>query len=351
MSTFADDEAGPERIDLEDESPEALQALFDERGWGDGLPLVAPTEARVAAMLGGRDPDEEVAVLPPRFGRATRQALAVNAVLAGCSPELFPVVTTAIRALSGPDVNLQGVQATTHPVAPLVIVHGEAVADLAFNAGLGTLGPGTRANATVGRAIRLALLHVGGGYPGRGDQSTQGQPAKYSYCIAENAPESPWEAYHRWSGVDAASAVTVHCGAGPHNFHDMESESAARILEKGASAFTSLGSNNACISEGECFVVLCPEHAATIAREGWTRRDVQSFLFERARLPVGVFRRAFDQRRWRPWMQETLDADRLLPMTDHPDNFRVLVAGGAGKHSCVIPSWGVTKSRTLALDD
>ena len=142
MSTFADDEAGPERIDLEDESPEALQALFDERGWGDGLPLVAPTEARVAAMLGGRDPDEEVAVLPPRFGRATRQALAVNAVLAGCSPELFPVVTTAIRALSGPDVNLQGVQATTHPVAPLVIVHGEAVADLAFNAGLGTLGPG-----------------------------------------------------------------------------------------------------------------------------------------------------------------------------------------------------------------
>ncbi len=350
MPTRDDPDGGPDLIDLTDESPEAVLALFEERGWGDGLPLVAPTEARVSEMLARRDPDEEVAVLPPRFGRATCQALAVNAVLAGCAPAVFPVVTTAIRALAGDEVNLQGVQATTHPVAPLVIVHGEAVSTLGFNAGLGTFGPGVRANATVGRAVRLALLHVGGAYPGRGDQSTQGQPAKYTYCIAENSPESPWEAYHRWCGVDAPSAVTIHCGAGPHNFHDMESESASRILEKGASAFTSLGSNNACISEGECFVVLCPEHAATIARAGWSRRDVQSFLFERARLPVAVFRRAFEQRRWRPWMQEIRDVEQRIPMTDHPDNYRVLVAGGAGKHSCVIPSWGVTKSRTLPLD-
>lgn len=351
MSMQADSSEAPEELELAEETPEALAALFDERGWGDGLPLVAPTAERVDRMLGGRDPDGEVAVLPPRFGTATNRALAVNAVLAGCPPEVFPVVTTAIRALSGPDVNLQGVQATTHPVAPLVIVHGDAVTALGFNPGIGTFGPGNRANATVGRAVRLALLHVGGAYPGRGDQSTQAQPAKYTYCIAENGAESPWEAYPRSCGVDAPSAVTVHCGAGPHNFHDMESESAARILEKGASAFTSLGSNNACISEGECFVVLCPEHAATISREGWTRRDVQTFLYERARLPATRFREAFDQRRWRPWMQASVDGDRLLPMTDHPDNYRVLVAGGAGKHSCVIPSWGVTKSRTLPLDD
>jgi len=351
MSTPGDIEAGPDRIDLSDEAPEAILALFEERGWGDGLPLVAPTEERVRAMLGGRDPAAEVAILPPRFGKATNHALAVNAVLAGCLPAVFPVVTTAIRALAGPEINLQGVQATTHPVAPLVIVHGDAVAALGFNAGRGTFGPGNRANATVGRAVRLALLHIGGAYPGRGDQSTQGQPAKYTYCIAENTAESPWEAYPRACGVDAASAVTVHCGAGPHNFHDMESETAAPILEKGASAFTSLGSNNACVSEAECFVVLCPEHAATIASEGWTRRDVQSFLYERARLPAAVFRRAFDVRRWRPWMQASVDGEGLLPMTDHPDNYRVLVAGGAGKHSCVVPSWGVTKSRTLALDD
>lgn len=349
MSTPAD--AEPDLLSLEDGTPEGIFRFFEERGWGDGLPLVAPTEERVAAMLGGRDPAGEVAVLPPRFGKATNQTVAVNAVLAGCPPDVFPVVTTALRALTGPSVNLQGVQATTHPVAPLVIVHGDAVSELGFNPGLGTFGPGNRANATVGRAVRLALLHIGGAYPGQGDQSTQGQPAKYTYCIAENAVESPWEAYHRACGVEAASAVTVHCGAGPHNFHDMESETAARILDKGASAFTSLGSNNACISEGECFVVLCPEHAATIAAEGWTRRDVQSFLFERARLPVGVFKGSFDVRRWRPWMDAVPEDDTLLPMTDHPDNFRVLVAGGAGKHSCVVPSWGVTKSCTLPLDD
>ena len=336
---------------LEDETAEGLFRLFEQRGWGDGLPLVAPTEDRVTAMLAGRDPDGEVAVLPPRFGTATNHAIAVNAVLAGCPPEVFPVVTTALRALAEPDVNLQGVQATTHPVAPLVIVHGDVVSRSGFNPGLGTFGPGNRANATVGRAVRLALLHVGGAYPGRGDQSTQGQPAKYSYCIAENAQESPWEVYPRSRGIDAPSAVTVHCGAGPHNFHDMESKSAAPILDKGASAFTSLGSNNACISEAECFVILCPEHAATIAAEGWTRRDVQSFLFERARLPARVFREAFEIRRWRPWMEAVSADDALLPMTDHPDNFRVLVAGGAGKHSCIVPSWGVTRSRTLPLDD
>src|SRR5205807_3777695 len=121
------------------------------------------------------------------------------------------------------------------------------------------------------------------------------------------------------------------------------------ILDKVASTMASLGNNNACISAGEVFVALCPEHAATIAADGWTRRDVQSYLFERTRLPAGVLRDAFSLRRWRPWMEAVAD-DALVPLTDDPDNFRVLVVGGAGKHSSVLPSWGMTKSVTLPME-
>jgi hypothetical protein len=343
--------AAPE-LELSDASPEALQALYEERGWGDGLPLVAPTAERVEEMLkdgANNDPDAVIATLPPRLGRVTRRLLAVNAVLAGCPPGLLPVLTTAVRALAHPDVNLRGVNATTHPVAPLVIVHGEAAEKLCFNAGLGAFGPGNRANATLGRAVRLVLLHLAGARPGEGDASTQGQPSKYSYCIAENTTASPWESYPRSCGVEASSAVTVHCGENPHNFHDMESDAPAPILAKAASVMATLGSNNAPVSSAEFFVVLGPEHAATIAGAGWTRRDVQSCLYEMARLPARVLRGAFAVTQFRPWLA-SLDDDDPMPITDHPDNVRVLVAGGPGKHSCVIPSWGMTRSVTLPLE-
>ncbi len=290
-----------------------------------------------------------VAVLPPRLGEATRRVIAANAVMAGCPPELTPVVVTAVRALARPEVNLRGVNATTHPVAPLVVVHGEAVDALGFNAGLGVLGPGNRANATVGRAVRLVLLHVAGAVPGPGDASTQGGPAKYTYCIAENLPASPWEGYARSVGVHAPSAVTVHCGEAPHNFHDMDSDEPARILEKCATAMATFGVNNACISQGEFFVLLCPEHAATIAGAGWGRRDVASFLYERARRPAGDYRAMFGSLAWDPWMHAVPD-DHPLPVTGSADNIRVVVTGGAGKHSSVVPSWGMTASVTLPLE-
>jgi hypothetical protein len=336
-------------LELEDESPESLAALLETRRWGDGLPVVAPTEARVDAMLQGiDDPDEVLAVIPPRDGIATPCTVAVNAVMAGCPQEVLPVLLAAVRALGHPEVNLRGVQATTHPVAPLLVVHGDA-ARLGFNAGTGCFGPGTRANATVGRALRFVLLHVGGARPGDGDASTQGHPAKYTYCVAEHDTASPWPAYHRSRGLEATSAVTVFCGEGPHNFHDMESGEPGRLLTKAASVMATLGSNNACISQGEFFVVLCPEHAATIASAGWSREDVQSFLFERARLPRGVLRSAFDTVAWHTSLADVEDGEALLPMTEDRDNIRVLVAGGPGKHSCVIPSWGMTRSVTVPV--
>jgi hypothetical protein len=344
--------AQPE-IDLLDDSPEALIESYAAHGWGDGLPMIAPTAQRVEAMLAAgcaaEDPDAVIATLPPRLGLATRRLLAVNAVLAGCPPGLLPVLVTAIRALAQPEVNLRGVNATTHPVAPLVIVHGAAVDALGFNAGLGTFGPGNRANASLGRAVRLSLLHLAGARPGDGDASTQGQPSKYSYCIAENAAATPWESYPQSRGVTSASAVTIHCGENPHNFHDMESHQPGPILDKGASVMATLGSNNGPVSFAEFFVVLGPEHAATLAQAGWGRGDVQSYLYERARLPAGRFRRAFEVTQCRPW-QAALDDEAPMPITSHPDNIRVIVAGGAGKHSSVIPSWGMTKSVTLPLE-
>ena len=337
-------------LELPDEDPDTIYELFEKNGWGDGLPLVAPTDQRVTEMLNSIEfsPEEVIAVLPPRGGSATYRSVAVNAVMAGCKPEYFPVVVAAVKALGNQKINLRGVNTTTHPVAPLLIVHGEAVEKLGFNSGLGVFGPGNRANATVGRAVRLVLLHVAGAVPGPGDASTQGQPSKYTYCIAENQKENPWEPYPVTLGVDSESSLTVHCGENPHNFHDMESENIERILDKAASAMTTFGVNNACISGGEWFVILCPEHAATAFSQGWGREDVSSYLFERARMPAGRFREQFNLLAWADWMHSLSD-DELVPMTQQVENIKILVSGGAGKHSCVVPSWGMTRSVTVPI--
>ena len=342
----------PERVELADDSPEAMYTLLEARGLGDGLPVVPPTPDRVEAVLAhaAGDPDEVLFTLQPRAGIVTRRVVAVNAVMAGCPPETFPVVLTALRALARPEVNLRGVNATTHLVAPMVLVHGEVVGRCGFNAGVGAFGPGNRANATVGRAVRLVMLHVAGALPGSGDAATHGQPAKYTFCAAENLEATPWESYPMSRGVDAPSAVTVHCGEGPHNVHDAEADGDPQlILDKIASAMTSLGQNNAPISQAEYFVVLGPEHAHSLAERALTRADVSSYLFNTARLPARLFRRHFQELAWDRWMKTVAD-DELLPMTGHPDNIRVVVVGGPGKHSLLVPSWGVTRSVTLPVE-
>ncbi len=344
-------------VELSDDDPEAWLDFAERRGWGDGLPLIRPTAERVAAVLdrlpAGIDPDEVIAHLPPRGGLVTRRVLAINAVMAGARPETLPVLTTAVRALARPEINLRGVNATTHPVAPLIIVHGAAVEELGFNAGLGAFGPGCRANATLGRSLRLVLQNVAGARPGAGDASTQGQPSKYGYCVAENSRESPWESYPSSIGLSLGqktpSAVTVTCGENPHNVQDHECISAAHTLENVASVMATLGSNNSPVSSAEWFVFLGPEHAASIADEGWSRRDVQIFLYEKARLPAARFRRAFEITQFANWEHALADGD-LKPIVRDPDLIRVMVSGGAGKHSCVVPSWGMTASVTLPLE-
>jgi hypothetical protein len=341
------------------EVPTDLDEFNDEamrRGWGDGLPLVPPTPERVSRMLDANptlDPDEVVGVLPPRNGVATVRTLAVNAVMAGCRPEHLPVVTTATRCMVDPAFNLEAVQSTTHPVAPLVVLHGPVVARLGANARYGCFGPGNRTNAAVGRAVRLALWNIGGGRPDDGDQSGQGAPSKYTFCIAENQPESPWPPLHVRRGLaEGTSAVSVFPAAGPDNVNDHVSGEPVGILTTMASSLAALGGNNAYANMGELVCVFNPEHAGIIAAGGWGVDDVQHYLYEHARNPLGRMRGGgmWGMGYWPAWMTCEQDDDKLMPVTRDPRDFVVLVAGGSTKHSSILRGFASPRSVTLPLD-
>lgn len=325
---------GPALVEVPAEADRLLEA-FVAREWCDGLPVVPPTPERVRAMLGGRDPDRSLGPMPPLWREATLEALAVNAVMAGCRPEDFPVIVAAVEAMLDPAFNLYGVQATTHPVAPLVIVHGPYGRRIGVHAGSGCFGPGFRANATIGRAVRLILMNVGGGWPGRHDMATQGSPAKFSYCIAEHDAASPW------GPLREGDAVTVFGGEAPHNVNDHVSTTAAGVLTTIADTAVSLGSNVGWyLAQSQLLVVLGPEHARTIADDGFTRADVQRFLYERARLPLGLLKRGgmWGIHDWPAWMRAVTDDQAWLPQVPSPDDVLVVVAGGPGKHSAVVPN-------------
>jgi len=329
-----------------DDAPEALLAAFCEREWCDGLPIIPPTEERVHAMLGGSDPNHSLEPIPPLWRAATLEKLAINAVMAGCEPRYFPVIVAAIEAMLDPAFNLYGVQATTHPVAPLAIVNGAHGRAIGLHAGAGCFGPGWRANATIGRAIRLILMNVGGAWPGRHDMATHGSPAKFSYCIAEREDASPWGPFAGGDGV------TVFGGEPPHNVNDHVSTTAAGILATIADTSVSLGSNVGWyLAQSQLLIVLGPEHAATIAADGFSRADVQRFIFEHARLPLRTLRLGgmWGMHDWPTWMRAVTDPDALLPQVPSPDDVLVIVAGGAGKHSAVIPNCTFSRAVTRPI--
>lgn len=328
---------------------------FEEQGWTDGLPIVAPTEERISAMLGAVPGDSTVSIgaVPPLFGEATLEKLAANAVMAGCRPEYFPVVITAVRAMLRPQFNLDGIQVTTHPAAPLAIVHGPIAREIGVNGATGAFGPGYPANATIGRALRLILVSIGGAHPRSGDRSTQASPAKYSYCVGENVNESPWPEFHTTRGFsETQSAVTVFAGEAPRNVHDHES-TASELLDLVADVMASLGHNNwfICSRDGitDMIVAFSAEHAKTLATEGFSRDDVQRYLYHRARRTVRelVHGGMWDMRDWPTWLRALAKRDdEKLPPVRRPEDILVLVVGGTGRHSCVIPGFGASQSVT-----
>ncbi|HYB43287.1 MAG TPA: hypothetical protein VEL75_16020, partial [Candidatus Methylomirabilis sp.] len=267
----------------------AINRHYEGQGWTDGLPIVPPTEADVREFLRftDRDPREVVAVLPPRQGEATVERIAINAVMAGCRPEYLPVLLTVVESLADPAFNLDSIQATTHPVTPLIIVNGPIAREIGINGGYNVFGQGFCANLTIGRAIRLLLMNVGGGLPGTGDRATQGTPAKIAYCVAENEEANPWEPLHVEHGFDRdTSVVTTIACEGPHNIQDHFSATGVGILRTIAGAMGQAGSNNL-LDRGWPVLSLGPEHAATIARDGYDKRAIREFLFEHARFPLG----------------------------------------------------------------
>jgi len=331
----------------------AANRLFYERGWTDGLPIIPPTEKEISRMLRytDRDPEEVIAVLLPRRGKATVKKIAVNAAMAGCLPEYFPVVLTAVQAMSRPQFNLPGIIATTNPVTPLVIVNGPVIEELDFNCGWGVFGCGWRANATVGRAVRLVVNNIAGGIPGVYDRATFGQPGKYSFCIAENERLNPWEPLHVERGFPReTSTVTLFGGAGPHNIADITSTTAIGILCTIAGGMSALGSNNITLG-GEPLLVLGPEFAQKISAEGFSKKDVKRFLFENARAPLTCMEglQRYNARR-RSLRDEIRDVLSPFTIASKPEDIIVMVAGGSGPHAQYVGSFfNHTRSVTLPI--
>jgi hypothetical protein len=331
------------------EVPDDLLAAIDycyEQGWTDGLPVVPPTRTRVdefVAALGG-EPDFVECKVPPRHGGLTREVLAVNMVMAGCKPEYAAVVRAAILALTAKAFNLNGVQATTHMAAPLLIVNGPVASAIGVNGDCNAFGSGNRANATIGRALRLVLLNVGGGRPGELDKSTLGHPGKYTYCVAENEKASPWAPYHVEKGFDPEeSTVFVLAAEPPHSVTNHVANDAEGILDSICSAMSTIANNNA-VSSGHCAVIIGPEHARTIAGKGWTRHDVKSYLQMNS---WNLFSElTFDERYGKIYNRNLprwykREQGSRIPVVPDPDHIHLFVVGGeAGRFSAFIPGWG-----------
>ena len=330
-------------------SLEEVNARFYERGWTDGLPIVPPTRARVERLLTGwaGSPDEEIAEVPPLMGAATVRAVAVNAVMAGCAPEYLPVVVAAVRAVTRPRYGLSHRQTTTHPATALIIVNGPIARRLKINCGSGLFGPGWRANATIGRALRLCLINLGGAVPGEVDRAQHAHPGKYTCCIAENEEANPWEPWHVERGfAPGESAVTLVCGEAPHCITDNYNTDPRALLFGYADSMATLGGNNLS-SQGEPVLVMAPEHAAHIARAGWSKADVKRYLFEKARKPwkrVSV-RGKSKGPTFPVWVDRT-DPEALVPILTRADALILIVAGGEGQKSMWIPTPG---SQTLSV--
>jgi len=316
----------------------ALEQLHNDR-CTDGLPVIIPTRDRVERMVvaGGLDEDLVIGVMGPQKGAATVLHIAVNAVMAGCTPDYFPIVLSAVRAVCQTEFDLAEMQSTTHCTAPLMIINGPAREDCGIASGSGLMGPGHRANASIGRALRLCMINIGGARPGESDMALHGHPGKFSYCIAEDEDASPFPPLHTSLGyTNEQSAVTIVGTEAPHSVifsgDADDPDCAQKLLEVLAAVIANPGSNNVRLGgNGAVVVVLNPEHAQFLKEAGLTRSDIQHRLSELAVAPREMlahqnsFMLAGDE--------------EMLPAVRDPKNILLLTAGGPGLYSMVMPSW------------
>ncbi len=319
-------DVGAQPIGVPDDVGEIFSLLY-EKGLTDGLPVIPPTEKRVREMMATSplSPDHEIAELPPRGGVATVEKVAINAVMAGCLPQYFPVVVAAVEAMTQPQFNLLGIQTTTNPVAPFVLINGPIRQQIGLNCGAGALGPGWRANATIGRAVRLILINIGGGIPGEVDKSILGMPGKYTFCLGELEEQNPWQPFHEEQGYARnESTVTVISSQGTQSLAASFLQPVS-ILMMLANAMTAYGANSYTKGCGNPVVILPPAHARIFADAGWDKKRIKEWLFEHTEFPLA-------EMPTEPRLLDTSSRQQIyngkICICKKPEDIVVIVAGG-----------------------
>lgn len=329
----------------------AFFEVAEREGWSDGLPLIPPTEERVQAMLefAAEPPHFVVGVVEPRRGEATLEKVAVNAVMAGCKPEYFPVAVAAVAAVCDPSFNLYALNTTTCCATPAVLVNGPARVDLGIECGYSCLGNNGRANATIGRALRLVMRNIGGALPGVVSKSTFGQPGRLSLCFGEWEEKSPWEPFHVRRGfAREESVVTVHGATGTQDIADIYAETGEELIWILAHSIDWIGSNKVLVPQenGEMLLLLCPDFAHKIGRDGLSVADVQRMLFESTHTPI----ERWHPSHWRKLEERGLVRGGGVPLCARPDQFLIVVAGGeSGHHAISFCTFGLTMSVSRAF--
>jgi len=341
---------------------DAFQEDFLSRGWGDGFPLVQPTEARVREMLKGTShkPDEVVCVLEPGNTLATVEKIAVNAVMAGCKPAYLPVVLAAVEAMSDPKFELRIVACSTGMHAPCTIVNGPIVKKLGINSGRAALGPGvqSRANIAIGRAVRLVLMNVGHAYVGSLDQDTIGTPNKFSMCMAENEEANPWMPLHVEHGFKPAdSTVTMFGVTTQLECIDMGNTGGKELLKTYAGSVTVAGWDGLTATYrtlplhwGHIMLVFAPDHARLLHAAGMSKADIRRYMFENARREwkwMGNLL-AGDLENLRPeWEEFAKDPEKPTPPVRGEDYFHMCVVGATAGKSQIHLGAGVPITRSI----
>ena len=322
-----------------------INALFYDRGWTDGLPIVPPTPELVADMLRGADlsPDFPLGTLAPMMGGATIEKIAVNAVMAGCEPKHMPVLTAAVDAVMRDEFDLRGWSTTTNPDAGLLIISGPIVKDLDINDGTNSFGRGWKSNATLSRAFHLILQNIGGSWPGVTDMSTMGQPGEYVMLFAENAKANPWLPFHTAFGLpEHANVVTVAA---------VEGYSGILGIGQSREGYLKLVANwlkgHDRPYRNTMILVVAQDTASMLAQEGWTREKIVSFIMDHAKVPLREFKEQFIDTNMAKngvptWVFQEKDMDRLVSKP-FMDNLLVIVAGGTGEKSMILPCWTAGK--------
>jgi peroxiredoxin len=320
-----------------------------EHGFGDPLPVVPPTAERVERFLAAtsHDPAEVIALVPPNYGMATVEKIAANAVMAGCAPEMMKVLIHLVRAVCDETFNIHGIQATTHFATPLILINGPIRNELSFHSKKNLFSNVARANSTLGRALQLILSNIGGckGDESGIDMSALGNPGKFSYCIAENEEENPWEPFHVTRGFKPEqSTITLFAAEPPTGVSEHNTKDPIEILRAIAHALRNVWTHRACMMF-DAMVILCPEHVHTIRESGMTKNEIRDWLFNNTGVPQSEYEgdsvKGAEGVQFSP-MYGKVDIDGVPCYRKFraPESIHLVVAGGtAGKFSAVIGSW------------